>query len=145
LQKLPPAATDTDAEHAKTLDQAANAYQQAAAVAPDYAAPRFNLGLVRLRQDRAQDALDTFEALARANPAYPNIHLVRAEALRKLGRAADAVGALEEQVRRQPNSADGWWQLSRALSSRNLKQARLALCRAKALGHPNAATAKECR
>jgi tetratricopeptide (TPR) repeat protein len=121
------------------LAPAQAAYRAAIRLAPGYAAPRFNLGLLQLRGDDARAALAIFDELARANADYPNIHLVRAEAHRRLGDRAAATADLEEQVRRQPDSAEGWLQLGRALSARDRARARAAFCRAQALGDAAAA------
>ncbi|MEA2698753.1 MAG: eukaryotic-like serine/threonine-protein kinase [Myxococcales bacterium] len=121
------------------LGPAEAAYQAALALAPDYLAPRFNLGLVQLRQDRNADALASFAAIARVDPNYPHVFLVQAEAQRKMGNQAGAVASLEAEVKHHPDSADGWWQLGRALSSRDPRRANDAFCRASALGHSSAA------
>jgi serine/threonine-protein kinase len=115
------------------------AYREAVRLAPAYLAPEFNLGLLRLRSDDAPPALAIFNEIARVKADYPNIHLVRAEAHRRLGDRAAATADLEEQVRRQPDSADGWLQLGRALSARDRRRANAAFCRAKSLGHADAA------
>ena len=118
---------------------AETAYREAVRLAPAYLAPEFNLGLLRLRSDDAPAALVIFDEIARLKADYPNIHLVRAEAHRRLGDRAAATADLEEQVRRQPDSADGWLQLGRALSARDRRRANVAFCRAKSLGHADAA------
>jgi Flp pilus assembly protein TadD len=118
--------------------RAAAAYEQALAAAPAYAAPRFNLGLVRLQAGDADGARAALDALAASQPNFPNLFLVRAEAHRRLGAPARALGDLEEQTRRHPEAADGWFQLGRARAARNLPGSDEALCRAKKLGHPEA-------
>ena len=115
------------------------AYRAAIRLAPTYLAPRFNLGLLQLRGNDAPAALAIFDEIARDNPDYPNIHLVRAEAHRRAGDRAAATADLQEHVRRQPDSAEGWLQLGRALSSSDGDRARAAFCRAKALGLVDAA------
>jgi tetratricopeptide (TPR) repeat protein len=121
------------------LGPAEAAYQAALALAPDYLAPRFNLGLVQLRQDRNADALASFAAIAGVDPDYPHLFLVQAEAHRKAGNQAGAVASLEDEVKHHPDSAAGWWQLGRALSSRDPRRANDAFCRASALGQSSAA------
>jgi Flp pilus assembly protein TadD len=118
--------------------RAAAAYEQALAAAPTYAAPRFNLGLVRLQAGDAEGARAALDALAASQPDFPNLFLVRAEAHRRLGAPARALGDLEEQTRRHPDAADGWFQLGRARAARHLPGSDEALCRAKDLGHPEA-------
>ena len=142
LQKLPGGTANADPR--QSLEDAAAAYRRASELAPEYTAPRFNLGLVRLRQRRPEEALAAFDTLAQGDAAYPNIHLVRAEAYRMQNRREEALAELKAQVAQQPDSADGWWQLSRALAP-DPKQARAAACRARQLGHPAAAHAKGCK
>jgi len=142
LQKIPGRTANADPK--QSLEDAAAAYQRASELAAGYTAPRFNLGLVRLRQQRPQEALAAFDTLAQGDAAYPNIHLVRAEAYRMQNRREEALAELKAQVAQQPESADGWWQLSRALAPEP-KQARAAACRARQLGHPAAAHAKGCK
>jgi tetratricopeptide (TPR) repeat protein len=114
------------------------AYGEAARLAPTYLAPRFNLGLLRLRSDDARAALTIFDQVQRAKPDYPNIHLVRADAYRRLGDRTQATTELEQQVQSQPDSGDGWLQLGRALQAHDRQRANAAFCRAKALGQSDA-------
>jgi serine/threonine protein kinase len=121
------------------IPAAENAYREAIRLAPSYRAPQFNLGLLQLRRDDARAALVIFNGIAHEKADYPNIHLVRAEAYRRLGNRAAATADLREQVKRQPDSADGWLQLGRALSMRDRRRSRAAFCRAKSLGLTDAA------
>ncbi len=114
------------------------AYAEAARLAPTYLAPRFNLGLLRLRSDDARAALAIFDQVLRANPDYPNIHLVRADAYRRLGDRTQATAELDQQVKSQPENGDGWLQLGRALQAHDSPRANEAFCRAKALGQSDA-------
>ena len=115
------------------------AYGEAIRLAPDWLAPEFNLGLLRLRSNDAHGALDIFERIARAKADYPSIHLVLADAHRQLGDRAAAVADLEEHVKRQPADGEGWLQLGRALNAGDAHRARAAFCRAASLGQPDAA------
>ncbi len=130
------------------LDRAAQEYKRAidlepARPSPPYLAPRFNLGLLALRRGDASAALAAFDEIARAQPTYSNVFLVRAEAHRRAGDVAAATADLEQQVKYNPSGADGWFQLGRALATRDAKGSNDAFCRAKALGHAQAAA--QCR
>jgi len=130
------------------LDRAAPEYQQAIELAPGppsppYLAPRFNLGLLALRRGDASAALAAFDEIARVQPRYPNVFLVRAEAHRRAGDIAAATADLRQQVLYSPTSADGWFQLGRALAAQDPKGSNEAFCRAKELGHAQAAA--QCR
>ena len=116
------------------------AYREASRLAPDWLAPQFNLGLLRLRSDDARGALEIFDRIARAKPDYPSIHLVLADAHRQLGDREAAIAELEEQVKRQPTDGQGWLQLGRALHASDARRARAAFCQAASLGQPDAAT-----
>jgi len=130
------------------LDRAEQEYRRAIELEPQgpfspYLAPRFNLGLLALRRGDATAASARFDEVARADPSYPNVFLVRAEAHRRAGDVDAATADLEQQVRNDPRSADGWFQLARALATRDPKRSNEAFCRAKALGHAQAAA--QCR
>jgi len=130
------------------LDRAEQEYRQAIDLepprpSPPYLAPRFNLGLLALRRGDASAALAAFDEIARAQPAYPNVFLVRAEAHRRAGDVAAATADLKQQVVHSPGGADGWFQLGRALAVLDPKGSNQAFCRAKALGHAQAAG--QCR
>ncbi len=135
-------------QKSQKLDRAEPEYRQAILLAPKppsppYLAPRFNLGLLALRRGDANAALAAFDEIAHAQPTYPNVFLVRAEAHRRAGDLAAATADLRQQVVYSPSSADGWFQLGRALATQDPKGANEAFCRAKALGHAPAAA--QCR
>jgi tetratricopeptide (TPR) repeat protein len=114
------------------------AYREASRLAPDWLAPSFNLGLLRLRSNDARGALEIFNRIARAKGDYPSIHLVLADAHRQLGDRDAAVADLEEHVKRQPADGEGWLQLGRALHARDPRRAQAAFCRAASLGQADA-------
>ncbi len=135
-------------QKAQKLDGAEQEYRKAIDLEPQrpsprYLAPRFNLGLLALRRGDAPAALAAFDEIARAQPTYPNVFLGRAEAHRRAGDAAAAAADLEQQVVYSPGGAEGWFQLGRALAAHDAKGSNEAFCRAKALGHAQAAT--QCR
>jgi tetratricopeptide (TPR) repeat protein len=135
-------------QKSQKVDRAEPEYRRAIELAPrppspPYLAPRFNLGLLALRRGDAAAAVAAFDEIARAQPTYPNVFLVRAEAHRRAGDGAAAAADLRQQVVYSPNSAEGWFQLGRALAAHDPKGSNEAFCRAKALGHAQAAA--QCR
>jgi len=126
------------------LDRAEEEYRKAIELEPQppfppYLAPRFNRGLLALRRGDATAALVAFDEIAHAQPTYPNVFLVRAEAHRRAGDLTAATADLKQQVVYYPGGADGWFQLGRALGAHDPKGSNEAFCRAKALGHAQAA------
>ncbi|CAO3434965.1 tetratricopeptide repeat protein [Azospirillum doebereinerae] len=90
----------------RDLLQARNRLEQALALAPERDEAWNILGVVRITAGdalRAEAAFRHAEIHAPGNPAYPRS---RAEALRRLGRIADAARVLEDAVRRAALSAD---------------------------------------
>jgi len=86
---------------------AESAYVLALTAEPMYDAPRFNLGLLQLRQNDVT-AVETFTELLRRRPDYPNAYLARAQAHALKGNNDAALADLDEAVRRQPTSAEAW-------------------------------------
>ncbi|HEX4416262.1 MAG TPA: protein kinase [Kofleriaceae bacterium] len=117
---------------------AEDAYVRALTAAPMYDAPRFNLGLLQLRQNDAT-AIGTFTELLRRRPDHPNAHLARAQAYAAQGQPEQALADLEEAVRQQPDSAEAWASLGELRERLKLGDAQDAYCRAKQLGHAKAA------
>jgi serine/threonine protein kinase len=117
---------------------AENAYLLALTAAPMYDAPRFNLGLLQLRENDAT-AVATFTELLRRRPEYPNAHLARAQAYVLRGNNDAALADLDEAVRRQPTSAEAWATLGELRERMHKNDANAAYCRAKQLGHTKAA------
>ncbi len=117
---------------------AEDAYVRALTAAPMYDAPRFNLGLLQLRQKDAT-AIGTFTELLRRRPDHPNAHLARAQAYTMQGKHAEALADLEEAVQRQPDSADAWAALGELREHLKTGDHNAAYCRAKQLGHAKAA------
>jgi Tfp pilus assembly protein PilF len=117
---------------------AEDAYVRALTAAPMYDAPRFNLGLLQLRQHDAT-AIATFSELLRRHPDHPNAHLARAQAYVAQSKPEEALADLEEAVRRQPGSAEAWAALGELREHLQRGDAQEAYCRAKQLGHAKAA------
>ncbi|HEU4734174.1 MAG TPA: protein kinase [Kofleriaceae bacterium] len=121
---------------------AEDAYVRALTAAPMYDAPRFNLGLLQLRQNDAT-AIATFTELLHRRPDHPNAHLARAQAYNMVGKADEALADLEIAVQQQPTSADAWALLGQLREHLQKGDAQDAYCRAKELGHARAA--QRCR
>jgi serine/threonine protein kinase/Flp pilus assembly protein TadD len=117
---------------------AENAYVLALTAEPMYDAPRFNLGLLQLRQNDVA-AVETFTELLRRRPDHPNAYLARAQALALKGDNDAALADLDEAVRRQPTSAEAWASLGELRERAHKGDAHAAYCRAKELGHAKAA------
>ncbi|HET7506006.1 MAG TPA: protein kinase [Kofleriaceae bacterium] len=121
---------------------AEDAYVRALTAAPMYDAPRFNLGLLQLRQNDAT-AIATFTELLHRRPDHPNAHLARAQAYNMVGKNDEALADLEVAVQQQPASAEAWALLGQLREHLQKGDAQAAYCRAKELGHPKAA--QRCR
>jgi len=117
---------------------AEDAYVRALTAAPQYDAPRFNLGLLQLRQKDAT-SIATFTELLRRRPDHPNAHLARAQAYAMQGKSDEALADLEEAVQRQPNGAEAWAALGELRERLHSGDFQAAYCRAKQLGHARAA------
>jgi tetratricopeptide (TPR) repeat protein len=120
------------------LKPAENAYVLALTAEPMYDAPRFNLGLLQLRQNDPA-AVETFTELLRRRPDHPNAYLARAQAYAMKGDNDAALADLDEAVRRQPTSAEAWASLGELRERAHKGDANTAYCRAKELGHAKAA------
>ncbi|HSR95752.1 MAG TPA: protein kinase [Kofleriaceae bacterium] len=120
------------------LKPAENAYVLALTAEPVYDAPRFNLGLLQLRQNDPT-AVETFTELLRRRPDHPNAYLARAQAYAMKGDNDAALADLDEAVRRQPTSAEAWASLGELRERAHKGDANAAYCRAKELGHAKAA------
>ena len=77
------------------LDDAARAFEQALAVAPDLADAGVRLGNLLGRQRRFDDALDRYDAVLAREPTNAEALLGRADALAYLGRDLEALDSLE--------------------------------------------------
>jgi len=119
------------------------AYRSALTKAADYAAPRFNIALISLKQQKYDAAIGQLDALLEKHAHHKNAHLLRAQAHLGLGNlekaGADAKGAIE----RDDNNANAHVLYGQVLHKQgSTEEGMKSLCRAKALGHP--AGAKLC-
>lgn len=76
--------------------------RQGLARRPDDATLRHSLGLLLIRQQRRDEALQALRLAAEAKPPNPRYAYVYALALDAAGRRAEAIGVLEEAQRRAP-------------------------------------------
>jgi tetratricopeptide (TPR) repeat protein len=90
----------------------------AAAGEPEVAEWHYRLGLARLELGDVTEALTAFERCVALEEehAYGNALLRRAECLQRLGRPADALGALEQHERNHGESPEGSFRRGRALA-----------------------------
>ena len=123
---------------ANRLEAAVESYARALSLAPDYDAPRFNLGLVQLRlKDPA--AIATFTELIQRKPELPDVYNARGKAHLFAKKYPEAVADLEEAVRRKPDDGIAWMLVGQLRERLALKDAEQAFCRAAELGVQGAA------
>ncbi len=97
---------------ADRADEASQALEQAVRLAPRQASYHLHLGHVRLRQQRAREAAAEFqmaETLDRSDPSAPYF---RGMALRIAGDTRQSLSSFQEAVKRNPELADGHYQLA---------------------------------
>jgi serine/threonine-protein kinase len=121
------------------LDEAGVVFRRALVADGGYLAPRFNLGVLALKQGDHAAALDHLGKVAAADPGHPDVHFVRAQAHLAGKDFAGAEADLRDHLKRRPDHALGWQQLGELLQRRSDAAARDAFCKAKTLGHPGAA------
>src|SRR5262249_22229454 len=120
------------------LDEAADAYARALQFAPDYAAPRFNLGVIQLRR-RDPAAIATFTEVLRRTPDDPDAYKSRAQAYANATRFEEAIADLEEALHRKPDDGRAWFVLADIRARLNKDDANEAYCKAAMLGVSDAA------
>jgi Flp pilus assembly protein TadD len=143
LQKCPSAAAAHNVrgnalQKAGKLEDAGDAYARALQFAPDYAAPRFNLGVVQLRR-HDPTAIATFSEILRRKPDDPDAYESRAQAYVNATRYAEAAADLEEALRRKPDDGRAWLLLGGIRDQAKQGDAHEAYCKAAALGVSEAA------
>lgn len=85
-------------------DRALAYLQQVYRIDPDYAWPVVEEGWLHHRQDRWADALAAFDRALEIDDAYASAHDGRARSLFRLGRADDALGAINAALAARPDS-----------------------------------------
>jgi len=118
---------------AKRFEDAVASYARALRYAPDYDAPRFNLGVVQLRlQDPV--AIATFTELIARKPDYPDVYNARGKAYLFAKMYREALLDLEEAVRRKPDDGIAWKLVGELREQLGRKDAPQAFCSAAELG-----------
>jgi tetratricopeptide (TPR) repeat protein len=124
------------AERDGRLEEAARSYREVGALLPRVAAIPFNLALVLVREGKLTEALAEIEKAIALDPGEAPFHLIHGRILRALENPERAFEALEEAVRRAPDSRDGYFEIADLHQSRReLEPAALWLRRYLAL-HP---------
>ncbi|MBI3184739.1 MAG: tetratricopeptide repeat protein [Myxococcales bacterium] len=110
---------------ANNLEVAAQAYREAIAASPDYAAALNGLGSTLFKQGKKEDAIQQFKAAIKADPSFKLAYHNLGYAARKLGDFATAATAYETYVKLEPSDADGLYGLGE--SYRQLGEAQKAI------------------
>lgn len=122
------------------IEEAKKAYTRAVELAPDYAGPKINLGLIELRSGNVAGAIALFGEVLAKEPDHPAALQARATALLA---SRDLEGAHADMVKvtaAEPNSGSAFMLLGMILKARSdAEGAGRAFCRAKELGEEKAA------
>jgi Flp pilus assembly protein TadD len=137
IQKCPNAAAynarGNALQKAGKLDAAGDAYNHALQLAPEYDAPRFNLGLLQIRaHDRS--AIATFDEILRRKPDDADAHKARAQAYIDAKRFDDAATDLEKGLQGKGDDGAAWLLLGQLRDKTGRGDAREAYCKASTLG-----------
>ena len=81
-------------------------YQTALDLEADWPSGRLNLGILRLRQRRSDEAVAAFEQAIALDPLFDPAYVNLADALRQLGRDAEGESVLRRGLARMPRNAD---------------------------------------
>jgi len=123
------------------LEEAGDAYARALTFAPDYEAPRFNLGLVQLRR-KDPAAIATFAEVIRRKPDLADAYKSRAQAYINARSYPEALADLEAALQRSADDGRAWLIVAQLRDKLKRHGARDAYCAAKKLGIEEAA--KRC-
>jgi tetratricopeptide (TPR) repeat protein len=119
------------------LDGAEIAYKSALGLYPEYAAPRFNLALLSMKKKDFATAEAELSQLIEHHPHHENAHLVRGQARMMSGSMDGALEDVEKAVEQDPRNATAYAMLGQVLRrTGKAEESRAAMCRAKAMGHP---------
>ncbi len=91
----------------------------ALALTPDDGPNWFNLGFVRERMGKPQEAIDAFARAVELVPSQDRAWYGMGLAYARLGQHGEAATALEEAVKLQPMNGEGWYQLGMAYHHAN--------------------------
>lgn len=113
--------------------------QRAVVLDPDYLDARFNLAVVFLSANRAEDAIAAVSKVLVQDPQYANARYLRGRAHLAAGAPENARDDLEAAVIATKDNAHAWSALGKALSELgDLEGARVAACQARELGDSEA-------
>ncbi|MEE2828931.1 MAG: tetratricopeptide repeat protein, partial [Myxococcota bacterium] len=119
------------------LDGAEVAYRSALGLYPAYGAPRFNLAMLSMKKKDFAKAEEELGRLLEHHPHHDDARLVRAQTRVMNGNLDGALEDARASVEQDPRDPSGYALLGQVLQRRGeAEEARTALCRAKALGHP---------
>jgi tetratricopeptide (TPR) repeat protein len=91
-------------------------------------AARLSLGLLRLQQERYQDAVDVLSSLLKDDPGNFAAHVYLSSALVKTDKASEAVSAAERATVLNDQSPQAWWALvDSALSANQIQRSDQAM------------------
>jgi len=121
-------------------DLAVRAYRKASGIDPSYAAPRFNVGLIKLKQNDQEGAIDAFTEVIARSPDHPNARMLRGQAYIRLKQWERAVADLKGEADRDSTNPRAWLLLGQAQQGGGDEAAaHVAFCKAKELGAEEAA------
>ena len=106
------AKTDADKKVSDSLDQAADEFNKAIALKPDYAVAHYNLAIVYDRQGKLKDAIAKMESVIVHNGNDVGLGFQLALLYYRDGRKDDAVRLLESVVKLAPNYSNARWYLA---------------------------------
>lgn len=117
---------------------AEEAYELSIAIDPDYAIGHFNLGVIRMRTGRAQEALEAFVEALRIQGEKPETLLALAEANILAGLVPDALAVLERAIHADPDRSAPHVLSGKLLGQlKRYEEARAAFARALELDSSN--------
>jgi tetratricopeptide (TPR) repeat protein len=97
-------------------EQAAQHFERAAALKPDFADAQNNLGVALLHLNRAEEAWGHFQQALSLKPDYPEAHTNLGNRLARAGRLEEAVGHYVEALRIDPRFTDAQISWANALA-----------------------------
>ena len=86
-------------------------------LAPSFAAARHNLAIVRMRLNKAQEALDDVQTLLKAEPQNPSYKILQSAALVRVGDYEQAIRNYETLLKEYPNQPKSWMSFGHALKT----------------------------
>jgi protein O-GlcNAc transferase len=97
------------------LEDAADAWMRASALAPERPDVYYNLGNTLKKLDRAEDAINAFRRSVDLDPSLANAHYNLAGVLKDMGRLEDAADAYRNAIRADPGDAEAHMNLGNTL------------------------------